>query len=144
MKKILMLMIAILLVAVGVIGLSYKDYEIKNIDNNLFNSTYEEYNTNNLNGLDITTIMNKAISNNEKYEIPKDENGVYILDDEYSIIIYVSMVEDEPAYRMERFIKAGMNDFTRYFGEVGFKCIDVTYHEKNGRIASMTFNAEMY
>lgn len=144
MKKVLILMIAILLIAIGVVGLNYKDYEIKKIDNNLFNSTYEEYNKTNLNGLDITTIMNKAISNNEKYKIPKDEKNLYILDDEYSIIIYVKMVKDEPAYRMERFSEVGINDFIRYFGEINFKCTELTYHEKNGRIASMTFEIEEY
>lgn len=144
MKKVVILMIAILLIAVGVVGLNYKDYEIKKIDNNLFNSTYEEYNKKNLNGLDITTIMNKAISNNEKYKIPKDENNIYILDDEYSVIIYVRMVKDEQAYRMERFMKVGINDFIRYFGEIGFKCTELTYHEKSGRVASMTFEIEEY
>ena len=144
MKKVLILMIAILLMTVGILGLKYKDYEIKKIDNNIFNSTYEEYNKTNLNGLDITTIMNKAISNNEKYNIPKDEKNLYILDDENSVIIYIIMVKDEPAYRMERFTQVGINDFIRYFGEISFKCKEITYHSKNGRVASMTFEIEEY
>ena len=63
---------------------------------------------------------------------------------EVDIIIYVIMVKDEPAYRMERFTQVGINDFIRYFGEISFKCTDVTYHEKNGRVSSMTFEIEEY
>ena len=89
-------------------------------------------------------MMNKATSNNEKYEIPKDEHGLYILDDQYSIEIYVTMVKDEEPYRMERFSQNDISGFIRLFGEVGFKCVDKTYHDKTGRIATMTFEAEEY
>ena len=83
-------------------------------------------------------------SNNEKYQIPKDDNGIYVLDDEYSIEIYVIMVKDEEPYRMERFSQNDISSFIRLFGEVGFKCVDKTYHDKTGRIATMTFEAEEY
>lgn len=145
MKKILILILTIAVVAVVFFVLNYKEYEINQIDLKNFNLTYEEYNKENLNGLDITTIMNQATSNNEKYKIPKDENGLYILDDEYSIEIYITMIINEETYKMERFSSPDMNsNFIRLFGEVGFKCTDITYHQKTGRVASMTFEATEY
>ena len=145
MKKILILIFTILIVAVTVFILNYKEYEINQIDLKRFNLTYEEFNKENLNGLDITTVMNQATSNNEKYEIPKDENGLYILDDEYSIEIYVTMIINEETYRMERFSSPEINsNFIRLFGEVDFKCTNITYHQKTGRVASMVFEATEY
>lgn len=140
--------IAIVLVILCVISIcSY--FFIKNIQVHKkeianFNADYEDYNTEDLNGLDITTLINKATSNNEKYEIQKDENGLYILDDEYSIEIYITMIINETTYRMERITQLGTDAFVEYFGSVGFKCTNVEYHESTGRIASMTFEATEY
>lgn len=144
MKKILIILLIIMAIISIMIVIRYKDFEKQQREVSKFNLDYEYYNRNDLNGLDITTLINKAISNNEKYTIPKDEQGLYVLDDEYSIEIYVTMVIDKPAYRMESFEKADINTFVRYFGEIGFKCTDVTYHKKTGRIASMTFEALEY
>lgn len=145
MKKSLILILIILIVATVFFVLNYKEYEINQIDLKNFNLEYEKFNKENLNGLDITTVMNLATSNNEKYEIPKDENGLYILDDEYSIEIYVTMIINNETYRMERLTTQEMNsNFIRLFGDIGFKCTDITYHQKTGRVASMTFEATEY
>lgn len=87
--------------------------------------------------------MNRAISNNEKNFVKKDENGLYNLDDENCVEIYVKMIINNTVYRMERINNLGMDSFTVYFGEVGFKCTEVKYHE-NGKIASLTFEAKDY
>lgn len=105
---------------------------------------YENYNKDNLNGLDITTLINKAISNNEKFGIQKDEDGLYLLDEENSIEIYITMIINDTTYRMERINNLGMNSFIEYFGSVGFKCTNIEYHKKSGKIASMTFEATEY
>lgn len=144
MKKYFVLILVILLAITTVLFFKYREYQATQRDVQKFNSVYEEYDVETLNGLDITTMMNKATSNNEKYEILKDEHGLYVLDDQYSIEIYVIMVKDEEPYRMERFSQNDISSFIRLFGEVGFKCVDKTYHDKTGRIATMTFEAEEY
>lgn len=108
-----------------------------------FNLNYEEYNKDNLNGLDITTLINRAISNNEKNFVEKDAEGLYNLEDKNCIEIYVKMIINNTVYKMERINSLGISSFTEYFGEVSFKCVDVTYHE-NGKVASMTFEAKEY
>lgn len=144
MKKILFTMLIVVFIILIIFGINYKNLQMQKQEIKNFNLVYENYNKDNLNGLDITTLINKAISNNEKYAIPKNSEGLYLLDEEYSIEIYVTMIINETTYRMERINELGLNSFISYFGEVSFKCTDVTYHEKTGRIASMTFEAKEY
>ena len=144
MKKILAVLLILMIIIVIVVVFYYKDIQAKKQEIDNCNRVYLKHNKDNLNGLDITTIINRAISNNEKYAIAKDEEGLYVLDDEYSIEIYVTMIINETTYRMERIEDLGMNSFVAYFGEVSFKCTDVQYHEKTGRVASMTFEATEY
>lgn len=123
--------------------MQYKNLQKQKLEITKFNLNYEEYNKDNLNGLDITTLINRAISDNEKNFIEKDENGLYNLENENSVEIYVKMIINNTTYRMERIDNLGINSFTEYFGEVRFKCTDIKYH-KNGRVSSMTFEAKEY
>ncbi len=144
MKKNLLIIFVILIIILIIIGVNFHNMQMKRKEVSKFNLQYEEYNADNLNGLDITTVINKAVNNNEKYEIPKDEEGLYILDDQNSIEIYIKMIINNTTYKMERINNLGMNSFIEYFGVVGFKCTDVSYHKKTGKIASMTFEATEY
>ena len=67
-----------------------KTLEIKN-----FNYEYEYYAGDNVNGLDVTTLINKAVSNNEKYSVKKDKDGYYDVEDTDCIEIYISLIVDE-------------------------------------------------
>ena len=51
------------------------------------------------------------------------------------------MIINETTYPMENLNAQGLKEFTKYFGEVEFKCINVKYHEASGKIAEMTFAA---
>lgn len=144
MKKNLLIIFIILIIMSIVVVINYKNMQMHKKEIAKFNSNYEMYNKENINGLDITTLINKAVSNNEKYKIAKNEEGLYILDDEYSIEIYIKMIINDTTYRMERINNLGINSFIEYFGAIHFKCTNVEYHKKTGRIASMTFEATEY
>lgn len=144
MKKNLLIIFVILIIILIIVGVNFHNMQMQKKEIDKFNMQYEEYNADDLNGLDITTVINKAVNNNEKYEIPKDEENLYILDDEYSIEIYIKMIINDTTYKMERINNLGISSFIEYFGVVGFKCTDVSYHKKTGRIASMTFEATEY
>lgn len=141
MKKTVFVILLIFLMIIVCIYMNYKDMLINENEAKKFNSEYEFYNKESILGTDITTLINKAIDNNEKYKIEKDQNGIYIADEKYSIKIYVYMIINKTTYPMEQLIATGLSDFTRYFGEVEFKCTDVKYHKSTGRIAEMTFAA---
>lgn len=141
MKKTIFVILLIFLVTIVCIYMNYKELLVKQTGAEKFNSEFEFYNKDSILGTDITTIINKAIDNNEKYNIKKDEKDEYIPDDENSIKIYVHMLINETTYPMEDLKKLGLDSFTRYFGEVEFKCTNVKYHQKTGKIAEMTFAA---
>lgn len=102
MKKLFAVIFLILVVVSAVFVIKFKNYEKQKQEVSKFNARYEEYNKENLNGLDITTIINKAVNNNEKYNISKDENGLYINDNENCIKIYITMIINGKTYPMER------------------------------------------
>lgn len=144
MKKTVFVILLVFLTIIICIYMNYKEVMMNQTQSQKFNSEYEFYNKESILGTDITTIINKAIDNNEKYNIQKDEDGMYISDDKYSIKIYVYMIINEVTYPMENLKKTGLDEFTRYFGEVEFKCTDVKYHEQTGRISEMTFASTEY
>jgi len=143
MKKFIVIIVFILVI-IFIVSYNIKTVERQNNEVKKFNQEYEYFDKNTTSGIDITSLINKAISNNEKYDIPRDKEGLYILDDEYSIVIYVKMIINDNTYRMERLSGEKLNKFTELFGSINFKCTEITYHEKNGRIASMTFEATEY
>lgn len=144
MKKIIIVIVSIVLIALACFYMKYRENLILQNDAKMFNSEYEFYNKEEIMGVDITTLINKATDNNEKYKIAKDEKGLYIQDDKYSVEIYVQMSSNETTYPMEAFTKTGISGFTQYFGGVSFKCTGVEYHKETGRIAKMVFASSDY
>lgn len=72
-------------------GIFKSEDEIKQIaELEAYNKEYESYNRKLLRGADIISLMNKAISNNKKYEDVIDE---------YEISIKFELIEDLAAYR---------------------------------------------
>lgn len=143
MKRIILLISTIILVAILLFSYKIIQYENNQTDVIKFNKPFLDFNRNNLYGTDITTVMNKAIDNNEKNKIKKDESGLYIPDEIFSTKIYIILEKEGSTYPMENFYKVGIQKFTQYFGELNFECTKVNYHE-NGRISEMIFQATNY
>lgn len=109
-----------------------------------FNSNFLSYIENEkgksiyISGIDLTTLMNKAIDNNEQNGVKKQENGAYILNKENSVEILVRVEKNGDYYLMEAFSVSGMTNFTLLYGQKEFKCEKIEYHE-NGKISKMIF-----
>lgn len=113
--------------------------EIKEVKK--FNSQFEDYIEEEINGVDLTTIVNKALENNNQYKIKKDSKGVFQNDGENSISIIIKPQENGNSYPMEAFEMVGIKDFTRNFGNAIFKSTKIEYH-KNGRISKIFFEIQ--
>ena len=87
----------------------------------------------------MTSIINKAINNNEKNGVEKDEQGYYISNDENSINIDILIIDNDTTYKMETFYNAGIEQFVQYYGDIKFKCSNIEYHENTGRVRYMLF-----
>ena len=106
-----------------------------------FNNNFEQFIGKQVTGVDLTTVMNMALENNNKYEIEKDEKGAYKDDGKYSIQVIVRPTKNGDSYLMEAFERVGMKEFTGNFGSAIFQSTDIKYHE-NGRISKITFEIQ--
>ena len=88
-------------------------------------------------GTDVVTIINKAMNNNQKYEISKDESGNYENDNHYSVQVEINFVGVEKSYTMEQICNVGLEDFMQAFNVSKFKCIDKQYHEATKRLSKI-------
>lgn len=144
MKKTVAIIVLILIILSIVCVVQYKNEQQRIQEVLKYNLLYEEYNKTNLNGLDITTVINKVVNNNERNSVEKDEDGFYIDNGTDSIIVEVKMIIDGKIYRMEQINQLGIDAFTEYFAEVTFDCTEVKYHEESGKISYMLFEATTY
>lgn len=130
MKKlaIFFLVIVILVVGMSYIYLNYKAnyYEAKKQ-----NRQFESYNEQEIYGTELTTVINKAVNQNEINEVQKDEKGKYIDNKKNSIQIEIKMLDNRKTYDMETLYKGGMDKFVQYYGEIKFKCAKIEYHNTN-------------
>lgn len=143
MKKTFLTIFIIFIIIMAILFAKFVSLRSQNQEIKKFNYGYEFYNRDNLNGLEVTTVINKAIDNNEKYDVKKDENGYYI-EDENSVEIEIKMIINQKVYPMERIKEIGMENFTEFFGEVNFKCTDIEYHKENNKVARMIFESTDY
>lgn len=143
MKKGLLTICAIFLIIMVVLFAKFVSVKKQNQEIQKFNYGYEFYNKDNLSGLDVTTVINKAIDNNEKYDVKKDENGYYI-EDENSVEVEITMIINGKTYPMERIKEIGMENFTEFFGEINFKCTKIEYHADSKKVSRIYFESTEY
>lgn len=108
------------------------------------NSMYEYYLGKTILGTDVTSLMNKAIDQNEQNNIPKNEKGYYIENNENSIKIELEMITIEKTYPMEEFYKNDMTNFVENFNTIKFECTSIEYHEETGKISKIKFKQLEY
>lgn len=139
MKKNIAIILALIIVAIASFAIWYVQASADRKKVTDYNLEYEAlYKDKQINGVDLTTIINKAIDNNEKYSVKKDEKNVYIDDGTYYTEIYVKLTQDGQNYLMEAIQQVGLSEFTRLYGSMNFECTSTEYHE-NGRISKLTF-----
>ena len=141
MKKVI---IWILIIGIVIISTFFTWYN-KNLQKikevKIFNNQFEGYLEGEINGVDLTTVINKALENNIQYEIEKDSKGVYKNDGQNSIKIMIKPSEEGNSFPMEAFEIVGISDFTKNFGSAIFKVTNIEYH-KNGRISKIEYEIQ--
>lgn len=139
MKKPLIVLITIFIVVVIIVTaiINTKQDNIKAIKQ--FNDSFEQYIGKQIYGTEVTTVISKAIKNNENYNIQKDENDFYINDNQYCIKVELNMITVEKTYQMEQLYKAGLTEFVKNFNVITFECTNIEYHNKTGRISKIVF-----
>lgn len=103
------------------------------------NAKFEMYVDKEISGMDLATIINKALDSNNRNEIQKDKNGKYIDNKIDSINIDIKFIDDDVIYNIEKIYVGGINQFVRFYGDIMFKCNEVKYHETTGKVSYMVF-----
>lgn len=138
MKKILIIL-AIVVVIVCIILYNYHSFAINKSQILAENEEFEIYLNKEIYGIDIASVINKAVDKNIKNGVEKDENNFFIQNDENSIEIEIYLTEGEKTYKMEQIYNQGTEQFVQFFLDAKFKSSKVEYNEKNGRIKYILF-----
>ncbi len=142
-KTVLYILIAVfIIVLVLYVNISNAIAKQRKAEN--FNNQFEMYLNKEISGTDIATIINRAIENNEKNSIPKDEKGFYINNEETTIRVELNMIsyneENEViynTYQMEAVNKLGISSFLSNYNTASFKCSNIEYHQKTGQVSKI-------
>lgn len=138
MKKIVLFFIAIIVI-ISIIAFNYYNYKAELNNTKRENIQYENYYQKEIYGHEIATVVNKAVDSNEHNNIEKNENRVYINNENNSINIEIKITDNDVIYTMETLYSGGMVNFVEYYGTIKFKCTQIEYHEKTGKVSYMLF-----
>lgn len=138
MKKLAIFFLILVIIVVG-ISYMYLNYKVNYYEAQRENKQFESYNGQEIYGSELTTIINKAIDNNENNEIQKDSKGKYINNDDNSIQIDIKMLDNDKTYSMETLYSGGMDKFVQYYSEIKFKCTKLDYHQVTNKVKYMLF-----
>lgn len=138
MKKIIIFFVIILMI-VASISYMYMNYRANYISAQTENAQYESYEDEEIYGTDLATLINKAVDDNTKNEVEKDDTGLYIDNGTNSIRIEILFTDDDEVHSMEEIYNSGTNIFMQYYNQIKFKCTQIDYHTKTGKVSYMYF-----
>lgn len=133
MKKIAIFFLIIIIIIVGMSYL-YLNYKASYNKAKQENKQFESYEGQEIYGAEVATIINRAIDNNQNYEVPKDKKGKYINNDKNSIEIDIKMLDNDTTYEMETLYNGGIEKFVEYYNEIKFKCTKLEYHKATNKV----------
>ena len=139
MKKSLYMIIIFFIIIIGLTLIFINNIQSVYKENQKENYVYAKYLNKEVMGTDVATLINRAVDNNEKYNIQKDDKGNYIDDDKYCIKIFVKLQTDGKYYNMETIYSNNVAEFVKNFNLEDFKCTDITYHNSTKRVATVYF-----
>ena len=138
MKKIVILFVIIIIIICGISYL-YLNYKAEFNMTKKANLEFEKYLNEEIYGTDLATIINRAVDNNEKNEVQKNNKAIYLDNETTSISIEIKMIDNDTIYQMETIYNKGIQNFINYYGNIKFKCVDVKYHSSTNKVKYMLF-----
>ena len=138
MKKIIIFLVIVLII-VATVGYMYLNYKATYNEAQVKNAQYESYNGKEIFGTDLATLINKAVDDNTKNNIQKEDSGLYIDNGTDSIRIDILFTDDNELHSMEEIYNSGTSTFMQYYNQIRFKCTKIDHHSKTGRVSYMYF-----
>ena len=138
MKKIIIFFVAVVIL-ISAISLIYFNFKTEYNITKRANMKYEKYLNKEIDGTEVATVINKAIDNNVKHEVPKNNKGIYSENNENSIHIEIKMTDNDTIYQMEEIYNSEIQNFINYYGNIKFKCVNIKYHSSNNKVKYLLF-----
>ena len=138
MRKFIILF-SIILIIVALVTINYKEFKREKNGVIAYNLEFEKNLKKEILGLDLTTIINKVINNNEKNNVEIGQDKRYINNGINSINIDIWMTDTKETYPMEMLYNGGVENFVQYYGNIYFKCTKIDYHKQTGKVSYLYF-----
>lgn len=138
MRKFIILF-SIILIIVALVTINYKEFKREKNSIIAYNLEFEKNLQKEILGLDLTTIINKVINNNEKNNVEIGQDKRYINNGTNSINVDIWMTDTEETYPMEMLYNGGVENFVQYYGSIYFKCTKIEYHKETGKVSYLYF-----
>lgn len=139
MKKLLLILLILFTIIIFSIYGLITNSQKQNNSLKKYNKEYEQYLNKTINGTELATLINKVTNINEKNNIQKDKKDFYIENEDNSIKIEIKLIVTEKTYPMEEIYNKDTAEFVKYFSLEKFKCTNIEYHEKTGKIKKILF-----
>lgn len=138
MKKIAIFLAIIIIIICGISYL-YLNYKAEYNTSKKANMEFERYLNEEVYGADLATIINRAIDNNQKNEVERNNKGIYLDNNQNSINMEIKMIDDDSIYQMETIYNGGIQNFINYYNKIKFKCVEIKYHNSTSKVKYMLF-----
>lgn len=138
MKKLAIFFAILIIIICGIFGL-YLNYKAQYNTSKKANLAFENYLNEEVYGTDLATVINRAIDNNEKNEVERNNKGIYLNNDTNSISIEVKMIDNDSIYQMETIYNGGIQNFIQYYSDIKFKCVEIKYHSSTNKVKYLLF-----
>lgn len=138
MKKFIIFLIVILII-ISYITYLHLDYRADIKSAQYDNMKYEKYLDKEVNANIVASVINRAVDNNIREKVQKNNNGVYIDNQNSSINVQIKFLDNDKTYDMETLYNDGMDNFIKYYNQIDFKCTKIDYHKNTGRVKYMLF-----
>lgn len=141
MKNKIIIIVIIFSIILSVSAYMVYNYRKSVISSQKVNESYKAYYDTEILGTELISVINKTVDFNEQNGIQKDENGMYIENDNNSIKIYISFKyeDDYQTVEMEKISNNGTDNFRKVYSTASFKCTEISYHDKTKNVKALTF-----
>ena len=141
MKKTLIIILILFVAILAAVSMTVVDLQQTGKQVKQFNQIFEEYKDKSLLGSEVASLINKAIDNNEKNQISKNDKGIYQEDGKYSVQILVKLEKEGEYFTMERINALKITEFVKNFSLQDFKCTGIEYHKETKRVSKVYFES---
>ena len=143
MKESLIIILILIFIVICIISLNIVNLNRQKKELKIQNLQYEKYLNKRIYGTEIATLISKAVDQNEKNNVQKDEKGLYINNEENSIKIDLKMITIKKTYPMEEIYNNQIINFVQNFNLIEFKCTNIEYHPKTGKVSRLIFEEQV-